>query len=744
MLRVKRSLPWVVPALLLLAALAWRHFDPGGVSADIQRAVFDRYQRFEPRSYEPAPVRIVDIDDASLAKIGQWPWPRSYVAGMVRQLARAGAAAIAFDIVFPEPDRTSPANILPLWAASGGLTKPLKEALAALPDHDVLLAKAIDDAGTVVTGFALTAETSARLPLGRGTFAWAGDDPRQFVPASYGGAVVNLKEFEQAAAGNGAFNFDPDDDLVVRSIPLVMRVGNQLYAPLAAEALRVAQGAKTYKIKSSGASAETAFGEHTGISSVQIGAYSVPTDSRGRLLMHYSLPDASRYVPAWKILSGDFDRAKIEGQIVLIGTSAAGLLDIKSSPITAAMPGVEAHAQAIEQIVLGHYLQRPDWADGAESAFLLAVGIVLIVTLRHLGALWSAAAGAAAIAAIFAASWYAYRVHLFLFDPVTPSVAAFAVYLCGTIVGYLRTEFEKRAVRGAFKQYLSPALVEQLAEDPSKLKLGGELREMTFLFCDVRGFTSISERYKSQPQDLTKLINRFLTPMTDTILERRGTIDKYMGDCIMAFWNAPLDDTDHADNACAGALAMLEALERLNGALEGEARAAGREFNPLHVGIGVNTGDCVVGNVGSDQRFGYSVLGDAVNLASRLEGQSKTYGVDIVIGEATRAHAPSWATLELDLIAVKGKHEAVRIFTLLGDAEMAQSAGFRALSQRHEAMLSAYRAQQWSRASELIRECRLLDGTVSGLYDLYEERIARFMAEPPGPDWNGVFVALTK
>jgi adenylate cyclase len=265
------------------------------------------------------------------------------------------------------------------------------------------------------------------------------------------------------------------------------------------------------------------------------------------------------------------------------------------------------------------------------------------------------------------------------------------------------------------------------------------------MFSDIRGFTTISESFKSNPEGLSRLINHgFLSPMTKLIMARRGTIDKYMGDCIMAFWNAPLDDAEHADHACASALAMLGELDRVNVELEREAAAEGRVFHPLHVGIGINTGECVVGNMGSDERFAYTAMGDAVNLASRLEGQSKTYHVGVIIGEATRAAAPSWAALELDLIAVKGKMEAVRIYTLLGDAELARSADFIAKAGRHERMLASYRAQEWSYALATLAECRAADPALAGLYELYAERIDYFLDNPPSEDWGGVFVAETK
>ncbi|MGD0143303.1 MAG: adenylate/guanylate cyclase domain-containing protein [Rhizomicrobium sp.] len=738
---LRTSLMLILQLLLLLTALLWCWIDPGNIIDRQRRDVFDYYQRLAPRTYQNAPVRIVDIDDASLAQVGQWPWPRSAVAAMVGRLSAAGAAAIVFDIVFAEPDRTSPSQILTIWAADGAPVASLRQTLSAIPDHDALLAKAMHDAGNVVTGFALTGSADGRKPLVRSGFATLGDDPIPFIP-DYAGAVNNLPAIEAAAAGNGSISFTSDSDFIMRRVPLVERIGRQLYPTLAAEALRIAQGAHTVLIKSTGASGEYGSGNQRGIVSIKIGRVIVPTDAEGNVLIHFTPFVPERVIPAWQVFADNFDPARVRGRIVLVGTSAAGLRDIRPSPINPVMPGVEAHAQALEQMLLGHYLERPDWARAAEFCFVLVIGSLLILVLRLLGAVWSGVLVAAAILAAFAASWHAYTTDLMLFDPVTPSLAAFAIYLSSTIIGYLRTEAEKRQVRGAFGQYLSPALVEELTRDPSRLKLGGDLRNLTFLFCDVRGFTRISEQFKSNPQGLTRLLNRFLTPMTDIILSRRGTIDKYMGDCIMAFWNAPLDDLDHGEHACASALAMLDALERLNVALAAEAGDAA--FHALHVGIGLNTGQCVVGNMGSDQRFDYSAIGDPVNLASRLEGQSKAYDVGVVISESTLATVPDWAAVELDLVIVQGKEEAIRIYALLGDAAMGRSEAFVQFRAAHQEMLDAYRDRRWEDAHAAVARCRVLQPRMSGFYDVYAARIDGFLAVPPPPDWDAVHVAKSK
>jgi adenylate cyclase len=771
---MRRLLIGAIPFLVLAAMLALRAWDPV-LLQQLRWLAFDTYQRVEPRIYDPAlPVKIVDIDDESLARIGQWPWPRPHVADLLERLAGAGAAAIAFDMVFAEPDRSSPEQAFNLWPATLEVLA-LRDSVAVLPSHDSLLAEAIEHA-PVVTGFVLTntkresasatdhrfsvakplperlvapvlADAPAsgelsdppvsRAPAPKATFATAGDDPALFV-RTFTSAVANLLELETVALGNGALNSTPDVDQVIRRVPLVLALHGQLYPSLVAEALRVAQGARTNVVKSSGASGIWSFGERTGVSAIRIGQVEVPTDPEGRLWVKFTRHEAARYVPAWTVLEDDFDPDAVAGQIVLVGTSAAGLHDIRATPLDAAIPGVEIHAQAIEQILAGDFLKRPDFADGMELAYMLALGLIVIVMLRTMGAIVSFAVGALATLLVFAGSWLSFESYGWLFDPVQPSLMVLLVFATAEGVSYMQSEAERRQIRGAFKQYLAPELVDELARHPERLRLGGEQRTMTIMFCDVRGFTTISEQYKADPQGLTALVNRLLTPMTDVVLGCKGTIDKYIGDCIMAFWNAPLDDPEHAAHACRAALGMHAAINKLNVALAEEKTLQ------VAIGIGINTGQCVVGNMGSEQRFDYSVLGDSVNLASRLEGQSKAYAVPIIISEETQRLAPDFATLELDLIAVKGKKEAVRIFALLGEPEVAGSARVGQLRAGHRAMLEVYRQQRWDDARMLIAECRALDHGLDDLYDVYEARIHAMQQNPPGPDWDGVFVATSK
>ncbi|WP_135078176.1 adenylate/guanylate cyclase domain-containing protein [Terasakiella sp. SH-1] len=472
----------------------------------------------------------------------------------------------------------------------------------------------------------------------------------------------------------------------------------------------------------------------------------MPTDKKGRVWPHFSKHDKAKYVSARDVLSGVVDPKMIRGKLILVGTSAVGLLDIRSTPVEGTLPGVEVHANVIEAVVDKAFLSRPPNMNGAEFMLTLGAGLIMIILVPMIGAKWTLVLFLLIAGGSGGASWYLFAEKKLLFDAGFAMLSTLGIYVQLTYMGYAAEEAQKKQVRSAFSHYMSPALVERLAEDPTQLKLGGENRDMTLLFCDVRGFTSISELFDAE--GLTKLINKFLTPLTNVILQRRGTIDKYMGDCIMAFWNAPLDDENHERNGCLSALEMIDSLVAVNERLEKEAEEEGRPHIPLRIGIGLNTGTCCVGNMGSDQRFDYSVLGDAVNLASRLEGQSKTYGVTIVIGESTYKNVQDLACIELDLIMVKGKTEAVRIYSVLGDDKIAQKSLFTDYAKHHGELLVHYRNQEWAKVREMIVTANQMIDELGmdhhGLYDLYEDRMLAYETSPPGADWDGVFVATTK
>ena len=735
---------WLPSLAVLVGALLALGIEPMALER-AELVLLDAIQRRNLRPYTPAPVRIVDIDDASLQRMGQWPWPRTRIAQLVDRLTAMGAAVIAFDVVFAEPDRTSPDQVAALWPETADLGD-LRERVAALPDHDHVLADSFR-ASRVVTGFVLMDHAGGRDPLARAGISWASgqgqDEPWRYLPDLLG-SVVNLPVLEEAASGNGSFSIPwPEQDGIYRRAPLLFRRDRTIFPSLALEALRVATAGTTYLVRTASASGSFELGEGAGLEKIRVSkALTVPTDAKGRVWIHFTPHVPERYVPAWQVLEGRANRAQIEGHLIFVGTSAEGLKDLRATPVSPAMPGVEIHAQLSEQVLLGHYLMRPAWIKRAEGIAIVVLGLLLMALLPRLGAAWCALVGGGAVLGLFGFAWWAFTERGWLVAPVYAAVAVVGIYLTGSLAAFLRTEGERRQVRTQFGRYVAPELVSRLAREPDQLRLGGETREMTLLFCDVRDFTTLSESL--EPEELTRLVNRFLTPMTSIILERRGTIDKYMGDCIMAFWNAPLDDPDHARHGCESALAMVAELGALNERLAADAASDGRPHVALRIGIGLNTGSCCVGNLGSDQRFDYSVIGDSVNLASRLEGQSKTYGVDVVIGEETREAVPGLATLELDRIRVKGKLQPVCIYGLLGDAARAAEPGFTELRTAQERMLAAYRAGDWDGADAALLRCREVGPSLEGLWDLYATRIADYRIDPPPDDWEGVYVARTK
>jgi adenylate cyclase len=744
-----RAAALLVPLLLLAAALGLRVVDPP-LLMNLRQMVFDEYQRLSPRPWQDAAVRIVDIDDESLSRLGQWPWPRTLVARLVNELAERGAAAIAFDIVFAEPDRTSPRAVLPLWAELAE-DKALLALTDRLPDHDEVLAAALGQTPSVLGyAFSSTPDAPSKLPVKWGT-AFAGPDPRPFLP-TYSGVVPNLEVLHGPAKGIGAFTTGVERDGVIRRVPLLLRMrpndaapdaaaSGEIFPSLAAEALRVAQGASTYVARSVGASGEAGFGAEAGLVDMRIGQFKVPLDPKGRVWLYDSGPVPTRVVPVWRVLTGELPDDALDGTIVFIGTSAVGLKDLRATPLNPVAASVEVHAQIAEQILTEVFLARPGWVDGFEILGLLGLGLVVagLLTLRRpkLGAIVLLLA----LCVGFGGSWWAFKTQGWLVDPVFTSLSIVVLYMAQTLIAFLSSEAERRQVRGAFGRYLAPALVEQLAKDPSKLALGGEMRPVTLMFMDIRGFTPISEQFDAH--GLTRFLNRFLTRMTDAILESGGTVDKYMGDAIMAFWNAPMELADHPRRACFAALKMQRRATEFDETWAAERQAEGKNPVPVKIGIGVNTDTCCVGNMGAEQRFDYSAIGDGVNLASRLEGQSKPYGVKILVSEATaKAAGGDLCFLEVDLLRVKGKTRPVRVFTLLDGPVDAEFENWRAA---HDAMLAAYRAQDWDGAKTAIPRLRELGhGRLDGYYAVIVERVAAYEREPPPADWDGVNIATEK
>ncbi len=708
----------------------------------LRNLMFDSYQRAHPRAYRDAGVRIVDIDDELIRRLGQWPWPRSDMARMVRTLTDAGAAAIVFDIVFSEPDRTSPARIAQRMEREG-VSRAQLAALASLPDFDAVFQRALA-ASPSVLGFFLTRDRrAARIQLKAG-FAVAGSDPAASVNR-FESAIAPLLPLQSAARGLGFVSIPGDGDGIVRRPPLIASLNGQLVPSLSVEALRVAQGAGAIVVRSNDASGELGGGP-VEIAGLKIGQFEVPATAEGALWMHFTPPVPARVVPAWRIFSGALTPAEAQrlfgGQIVFVGAGAVGLRDLVSTPLQDRELGVMVHAQAVEQMVLGDFLYRPDWSAGLEMTILLVGGLLLAVALPRLGALRGALFGGLLVALAVGSSWYAFRYHNLLLDPTPPAAALALSYILVTLLTFVREERQRAYIHRAFDRYLSPELVKRIADDPGQLELGGQEREMTVLFCDIRRFSSLSETMSAQ--ETIRFLVAFLTPMTDILLARKATIDKYIGDAILAFWNAPLDDPDQHCNAMHSALEMSRRLDELNRKMA--ARPTAIWPGPVEIGIGLNAGPCCVGNMGSAQRLSYSLIGDTVNLCSRIEGLTKQYGVRIALGGPLAEHCSQFALIELDKVRVIGRTRPETIYALVGDEAMAGSAAFAHFEEAHDGMLADYRARCWAAAESQLEG---LAETAAGfglakLYEMYRQRLRAYAETPPPADWDGVWAAAFK
>ncbi|MDH5189085.1 MAG: adenylate/guanylate cyclase domain-containing protein [Rhodospirillaceae bacterium] len=744
---------------------------------------FDMYQRIQPREIPPIPlqpVAIIDLDERSLSEVGQWPWSRLTIAKMVANLLNSGVAVVAFDIVFPEPDRMNPEGIV---ESLFNIDDATRGAILKLPSNDDLLANVVKQGNVVLgqAGYWDVRPESSEPPISK-SVAWKGlvpgaPKPHAFLP-SFRSMVRNIEVIEKAAKGHGIFSLVQETDGIVRRVPTLFQYGGEIYPALSVEMMRVMFQRRTIVadvgltgIEGVGIAPKkltdalrglyrqllTQTGETEALKMVDNffpdGLLKLPTDGKGRMWPYFSKSDPSKYISAVDVLNNKVDPKKLRGKMAIIGTSAVGMLDIRATPIDSVIPGVEVHAQVIEAAFSGAFLSRPAWINGAEILLIALGGVLIIWLVPSVGAKWTLAVFLLLAGGASSGSWYLFTEKKVLFDVTFAVGAMFFLYTTLTYLNFSREEAQKKQTRDAFSKYLSPDMVESVAADPSKLKLGGDKRDMTLLFCDVRGFTTISEQFDAE--GLTALINKLLTPLTNVIMGHKGTVDKYMGDCIMAFWNAPLDDPDHVYNACVSSLLMIGEMGPLNDRLEIEAKEEGRKHIPLKVGLGLNTGECVVGNMGSDQRFDYSVLGDTVNLASRLEGQSKSYGMNIVLGPTTcSAVKDRLATIDLDYIQVKGKTEGTYIYGLMGDGEIKEKPEFINLQNKIVDAMKAYREQRFDEAADLFKEIRTLgdqehkpwnlDVTLDVLCDLYDERIAEYKINPPPADWNGVFVATSK
>jgi adenylate cyclase len=685
-------------------------------------------------------IVILDIDERSLATpgLGRWPWGRDVQAGLVRKLfEKYGVALVAFDVVNGERDRSSGLPVLERLAA--GELKDVREFQEALErvrprlDHDGEFAAAIKGR-PVVLGFYFTnpeTEANGTLPapvLDDSVFRGRGV---QF--ARYTGFGANLPEFQAAALAAGHFTPLVDEDGIVRRVPMLAEFKGQYYEPLSLAVFRALTGAA--KVEAGFAPERFLSRGYAGLEWLEVGTRRIPVDENAAALVPYR--GGARSFPYVSLADVHLDRVPVErlkGRIALVGASAPGLVDLRATPVGRIFPGVEIHANLIAGMLDGTIKQRPPYVIGAEVILLLLFGVALAVLLPLLTPLRATLVfvlGLALLTGLNVAVWSEADIALPLAAGLLMIIALFVLNMS---YGYFVETRSKRQFTELFGQYVPPELVDEMARDPAKYSMEGKNEVLTVLFADIRGFTSIAEGL--DPKALAALLNEFLTAMSLVIRNHRGTLDKYMGDAIMAFWGAPVADPQHAGHALAAALAMQAELARLNPAF----RARG--WKEIKIGVGLNTGPMNVGDMGSRLRKAYTVMGDAVNLASRVEGLTKEYGAPIIVGQATREAVAGIVFRELDRVRVKGKDAPVAIFEPIGPENEVGRERVEELKLWGQA-LKLYRARSWDQAELILFNLqRLYPGTP--LYSLYADRVARYRHESPGPGWDGVTAFETK
>ena len=700
-----------------------------------------------PGGVDPRVV-IVDIDENSLREReaggeGRWPWPRDRLALLVNRLNDDyNVSLTGFDVIFSERDESSGIRTIERLAKTqlkddSGFQSQYAR-IKPLLDLDGQFANSFKDR-LVVLGysFLIPGDTNHKGTLPPEVFNTAQIPLTMVDPMMRQGYTGNLAQLQANATDGGHVNPVIDADGIIRRIPMLVEHAGKYYESLGLASARALLGSLPLKaLDANGAEITPATSYFGAIEAIDIGGALLPVDTQLTSFIPYRGPYKSfEYISASDILNKSIAKDKLEGKIVLIGTTAPGLLDLRATPVGNAYPGVEIHANIITGILDGTIKQAPAWTYAANLALILLFGLCLALILPALSPLLGTVVSGVALGLVIGINLYSYQKGIVL--PLASLLASIlGVYLFNIAYGYFVESKNKRLITGLFGQYVPPELVDEMAQNPANFSMEGESRELTILFSDVRGFTTISESLDAKT--LAEFINAFLTPFTKVIYKNRGTIDKYMGDCIMAFWGAPISDAEHARQGVISAFEMLTAMELLN------LEFIKKGWPPIKVGIGLNSGRVSVGNMGSEIRLAYTVMGDAVNLASRLESITKEYGVAIIIGEETRKHLPDLIARELDKVKVKGKDIAVTIYEPLGFAGSVDEATLAALALFEQA-LKAYREQSWDSAQtqfEFLLSHHRATGEV--LYALYLERIVSLRDNPPGDNWDGSFTFTKK
>ncbi len=740
-----RSLLWsVLRAALLLGVLlgAIAHaagYLPLRFVGQLDLAMADaRLRALMPRTLD-ARIVIVDVDEKSLAEVGRWPWGRERMAALTDELfTRQKAAVVGFDMLFAEPDADAALPVLERLASE------LPELAPRLPgwrnelDHDRRFAAALSGREAVL-GFYLTSDRGGRqtgtLPAPAIDAAFLRNSPGPFT--RWDGYAANIDVLARAAPAAGYFNFAPDADGLVRSLPLLARVGNEHHEALALAMFRRFTGAPRVQPQFDAPGGGTL----VGVVLEQAGRrHAIPLNEHGLVRVPFrggGGPGGGsfEYVSASDVLQGRVPAAHLAGKLVLVGSTAPGVYDQRSTPVSAVYPGVEVHASLLSGLLDARVPVQPDWAAGYEILLLLLIAAVLVVALPRLRAARAAQFTALLVVALVLLNLWAQGARGWVLPLAAPLLLVLLVYLGTTVWAYIVEGRSRRSLARLFGTYVPPELVEEMARDPARYDMRAENRELTVMFCDMRNFTQVSERLA--PEDVRGLVNRFFSSMTTAIRAHRGTLDKYIGDAIMAFWGAPLHDPAHALHAVQAALAMVQRLNALNSDLRE------RGLPQIGVGIGLNTGLVCVGDMGSDMRRSYTVMGDAVNLASRIEALTRHYGVDVLAGEASfqatrNAEAAGFRWVEVDRVRVKGKKKPVTLFTPVGEAAL-RPLMFDEEMRLWDLVLTHYRLQHWDEAQARLAtlQTRFDSSPLLGLYQQFSGRIQHHRSVPPPADWDG-------
>ena len=644
--------------LIALSGLALWLADPIPVQS-LRLAQFDQFQRWHPRPYTPVAVRVVDIDEASLKAYGQWPWPRTRIAELVQRLHEAGTAVVAFDVLLTEPDRTSPVSMAQLWQ-----NPQVSIVLQNLPDHDevlgrtllgrnVVLGSSLSNSGGSPDAAVTPGADVPALPyriIGSGA-----SNPGHWLHG-FDRVVWPLPGLRANALGLGALNFAGDADGVVRRVPLLLRLGEQIVPTLSAEALRVAQQARNYLLRSN----------ETGVLDVRIGGITVPTNAQAEIWLHYTADQPDRYVSAAQVLQGQADARLLDGNIVLIGSSAAGLMDLRFNPMGQMMPGVQAHALALEQILSDQYLRRPAWTGAVEVLTLVLGALIVGLVALAAPAKWATAVAAMVLAALFGGAWYAFVVEHLLLDATNPALVITLSFGLASGMHHLLSEREQRWVREAFSRYVSPNRVAHLVAHPEQLELGGQRQVCSFVFTDLAGFTSMME--SGDPARAVALLNDYLDAMLAIVFKHEGTLDRIVGDAVAVLFSAPVQQTDHRQRALDCALEMNVFASAYATRLQAQGTPWG------HTRIGVHSGEVIVGNFGGKTLFDYRALGDPINTASRLEAVNKHLGTRVCVSQAILDGCTGVPVRRVGQLVLKGKSQPLLVYEPIATTDSAACA----------------------------------------------------------------------